>query len=194
MYRVTALWSGFPGAPGYSNFYFSQALTGAVGAQGAANRVWDFFNSMTLCFPSSARIQVEPNVAGVDAETGQQEDDYVIGTPKALISGAGAGTYAGPSGACVTWRTGSFLSGRRVRGRTFLVPLASSAYQEDGTLAAARIAEIRTGAAALANDTLFEGAGLVVWHRPTNGAGGSEHRVVGSQVADKVAVLRSRRG
>jgi hypothetical protein len=77
-----------------------------------------------------------------------------------------------------------------VRGRTFLVPLHPVVFQNDGTITSATLDALR-----LAASTLWSSGGLHVWHRPTTptGTDGQAFPVNASNVADKSAVLRSRR-
>ena len=133
------------------------------------------------------------------------EGDQINDTTGALV-GVWAGTGGGQAtanggaqaaagvGACIGWTTGGIVNGtkgpRKLRGRTFLVPLSASAYQADGTLAPERITDLSALAAA------FRAAGpLAVWHRPTTlgGSDGNSYGVISHKVRDKVAVLRSRR-
>jgi hypothetical protein len=192
MLRVTALWTGFPGAPGFTNLYFGGSGDTGIDAFDAANRVRSFFSGMTLCFPVSVNIQVQAQVAVVDAASGAQTGEITANPAPANVVGAGTGPFAAPAGACVTWRSPDFVGGRRVRGRTFLVPLAAAAYESDGTLLPARIAEIRSAATTLAFGGTQPPFG--VWHRPAKGtqAGGSFHAAPSATVSDRVAMLQSR--
>lgn len=195
MLRVTARWQGFSGAPGYSNFFFSSGFLdgGLLGdeAQALADRVADAFNELYLLLPSPVSISIEPEVPVIDSDTGVIQDFNTI-TPPSPVGGGGTDSeYAGPAGAVVTWRTSDLRNGRRIRGRTFLVPLRTFAYQDDGTLTAQSMTYIRNFA-----DTLVGGSldgDLGVWSRPTGGSGGVFASVTGYTVPDMVAVLRSRR-
>lgn len=107
-----------------------------------------------------------------------------------VVGGQPANTYGpAPSMACVTWRTS--LASRSGRGRTFLGPLALSAYEGDGTLVASYLSGIRNAATALvdASDTDFEGGAIAVWSEKD----GVARDIVGATVSDQAAVLRSRR-
>jgi len=91
----------------------------------------------------------------------------------------------------VNWRTNDYRFGRRIRGRTFMVPLNSNAYEGDGTLSTAARGDLQTFA-----DTMVSGTGgaeFGVWSRPRNGAGGVFATVTSGTVPDMAAVLRSRR-
>lgn len=193
MLRVTAVWNGFPGAPGYSNFYFDSAIVAGPSVQPAYDKTRTFFSGIAGTLPPSVNIAVLPTVAEIDAANGAQTDEFSITTPGANIAGSGGTSYAGPSGACIQWKTSTFVNGRRLRGRTFVVPLAAGAYETDGTLTAQVLTFIRNAADALRNDAVGPSVKLGVWHRPVGGAGGTFAPVTASSVTDRVAVLTSRR-
>lgn len=195
MMRVTARWTGFSGAPGYSNFFFASGFLdgGLLGdeAQALADRVANAFRAADLLLPEPVRISIEPEVPVIDSDTGEIQSFNTI-EPPAVVEGSGTtGEFAGPAGAVVTWRTSDVRGGRRIRGRTFLVPLRTFAYQSDGTLTSQAITELRAFA-----DTMIGGdldGDLGVWSRPVGGSGGVFASVTGYTIPDMVAVLRSRR-
>lgn len=198
--RVKALWSGFNGAPGYSVFHFRDFTTGEDGfpveadALSAAQRVTTFFDTFKGYLPRVVTVRVEPELELIEESNGQMIDIVSITSPAAVTGGAlAATTYSAASGAVVNWRTQGVRNGRRVRGRTFVVPLASDAYESNGTLGTNALTQLRTAA-----DALVNGAGspdLGVWARPTApGASDGNWFVANSAfVPDMAAVLRSRR-
>lgn len=190
VYRVTAQWQGFPGAPGYSNFHFS-GFTGGADADAMRGRVRAFFAEISTRLPAGATITIQPTVEVFEESTGELTG-YVDGEAAMSVSGpTSANTYAGPTGAVVNWLTNTVNQGRRVRGRTFLVPLAVTVYEADGTLSASSLQLIRDGAAALTEGDF--NSEFVIWSRPRDGGAGVLAPVVGYRVPDMAAVLRSRR-
>lgn len=183
--RVTARWTGIPGAPGYTGLNFSGALD-AVEALAAANLVREFFEDIKAFLPSDARITYDA-VARIFDGSGQLENEvsFVAPTP---TQGAGTGIYSAPSGAVITWLTNVYRNGRRFRGRTYIVPLNGNAYQDDGSLSNLALSTITDAAIALSSDV----PQLAVF-------GGDDVRgyatapVSAVMVPDKAAVLRSRR-
>jgi hypothetical protein len=151
--------------------------------------------------PVNTSVQVESGGDTIDDATGELVGAWSI-APAAGYAGANASPYAAPAGACITWLTPDILDGRRIKGRTFIVPIGSGFFQTDGSLTGAGITAIATPAAAYVAALAGNG---VIWHRPraaraadgsrpavTARAGG--HGIVnGSVVADKVAILKSRR-
>lgn len=190
IHRVQAVWSGFQGAPGYSSFYF-RPFTGGGDVDLALNRVRDFFAEWRALLPTGVSIQVQSTVEEVDETTGMLTG-YLDGAEVDPVNTSTSGAdFAGPAGAVVNWLTGTVRNGRRMRGRTFLVPLNTNAYDTDGTLTSNALGDIRAGAdLLLANEFEQE---LVVWGRPNGGSPGEAASVTGHRVPDMAAVLRSRR-
>lgn len=188
--RITLRWSGFQGGPGYSNFHFTADAAGGdfTGAEGL---VYGFINPINQFIPVDVDYQVEPEVPLFDEGTGEllgYGDSLEAGTPG---SGGAAGSYSAASGAVVNWLTNTVNRGRRVQGRTFIVPLALNAYEDNGTLSSEALTAFDGAAANLSTaGSLGE---FVVWSRPVNGSGGAAAPVVGHRIPDMAAVLRSRR-
>ena len=198
--RVKARWTGFSGAPGYSVFHFADfTAPDATGpeqaeAQSAADRVAAFYEAITQFLPNPLRITVEPDLEVIESTTGELQELIGITAP-ATVQGSAVNTvpWAGPVGAVVNWRTSLVHRGRRIRGRTFLVPLLSSAFEMDGTLTPTARDTIQARATTLAATT--EAPDLGVWARPSavGAADGQWAAVTGVTVPDLAAVLRSRR-
>lgn len=189
--RVKAEWTGFPGAPGFNVFHF-QKPEGIEGthAQEAADAVAAFYGGMTQILAGAPSIRVQSGVERIDELTGRIENIDTI-TPPAAVKGSSAGGYSGVSGAVVHWLTDGVKNGRRVRGRTFLVPLTGTMYDPDGTLTNVAVTSASTAATTLLGKPLD----FVVWSRPSGpgASDGSIHPIVAARVPDKAAVLRSRR-
>lgn len=190
IYRTTTVWSGFSGAPGYTNFYF-QGTGDGESVDAVLTRTHAFWNEIKAYLPGPVTLQVSGEVARIDETTGMVEA-FLNGMPPASVKGVPTGNYAGPSGACVTWSTGAVRNGRRVKGRTFIVPLANAAFDSDGTLGVAALGDLNTAATAMRDPA---SPNLGVWSRPSarGAADGIFHFVTGHRITDKAAVLRSRR-
>lgn len=190
IYRVTVRWTGFQGAPGYSNFHFTEEVT-TPGATEARARVSAFFNEIASLLPTDVSYLSEGEVAVIDEQTGMIEDYVTAIDDPVPGSGGAVGGYSAASGAVITWNTAGLRNGRRVRGRTFLVPLGGNAYQADGTLDSDAISTLQTGAQELVGDA-FD-SGFCVFSRPSASGPGGAYPVTGFRVPDMAAVLRSRR-
>jgi hypothetical protein len=195
MLRVTSTWSGFPGAPGFTNFYFDGIVEGALLPAQLRQKVADFWNVVADRLPSAVQIVVEPAVSQINPQTGILEDEIATENVLAPLNGRVGGPFVAPAGVVINWKTGTLVAGRRLRGKTFLVPLGNTAYQDDGTLTPNTVIEMRAAAQGLAGNVpgpeVFPS--LVVWHRPVNKQGGSVGVVIAAQVTDKAAILTSRR-
>jgi hypothetical protein len=201
MVKVKVRWDGFSGAPGWSNFFFKDfTATGDMtqaDADGAANRVTTFFDAIKAVLPPAVKTTVQQDVEVIDIESGELQHAFTV-SPKPAVAGTNASiTFSGASGMVVTWRTGGVRNGRRVRGRTFLVPTSAGIYENDGTIAPATLTTVRTAADAL---TLQTGSpDLGVYARPKKDEagnitqGGEWHPVTGATVPDLAAILKSRR-
>jgi hypothetical protein len=189
--RYTSTWTGFSGAPGYTNLYASGPGT----AQSFAAAVGQFWESVStqgsvgFNLPTGVRITPASFAEQVDETTGE-----LIGTLPLTASAPTTGTqtagYSAVSGACINWLTGGIVNGKRVRGRTFIVPLGGNCYDTDGSLTANFLTAVRAAAA-----TLVSASDLAIWHRPTTpgGTDGSAEIVSASSVNDKISYLSSRR-
>src|SRR5665811_2634543 len=109
---------GWTGAPGVSTFYFVDTAT-------AVDSVRAFFQAMSGDIPSGIDIQVESSGDTLESTTGALTGTW-IADPVEVVHCGGGGTYAAPAGAVVDWLTSTIAAGRRLRGRTFIVPLTAA--------------------------------------------------------------------
>ena len=188
--RVTAVWSGFTGAPGYTNFFFD-AFGGGDLVDSEVDRTVAFFEAISAVLPNSVSVQVQQEAAVLDESSGALINYALATEAPDPITGDGGTNYSAASGASVTWNTEAIARGRRLRGRTFIVPMGTNWYDPQGTINSNGLSWLNAGAEALIGDG--SGPQLVIWSRPRDGAGGTIGQVVSHRVADQVAVLRSRR-
>ena len=192
--RQRTILSGFQGGPGVATMYFLDVAT-------AIESVSRFWSSLTAILPNTVHITPERSGDTIEDTTGALTGSWLGGVVSTSV-GQNPGAYSAPSGAVVTWRTSTVLDRKRVRGRTFVVPLAAGAYQDDGTLGAGAIGTIQAAATQL---ILEQSNSFVVWHRPFAGRAavgtiparpahlGGHGLITASSVPDRAAVLRSRR-
>lgn len=186
---ITTIWTGGTGLPGYTRFKFDGELDGA-GAGAAAARVRTFWEAIRLRIPNTIQLTIQP-----DAQIYDNNGDLsglASFPPPAQSTGGGTGGYAAPLGAVVNWLTNSSLSGRRVKGKTYLVPLLNSNFVGDGTLDGATVTNLQSAAAAMANavPAMIVASQVKVLGVPT---GVAQSPITGAQVPDRAAVLTSRR-
>lgn len=147
-----------------------------------------FWDAIKPFLPSDVTVTVENTGDTIDSVTGALTGAW-SSDPETGSNGESSDKYSAPAGCVINWNTETIGPHRRLRGRTFLVPLAGPAYQNDGSLGADTLTGIRAAAAALITD---QSASFCVWHRG-NGSGGTTGIVTSASVHDMVSVLRSRR-
>lgn len=191
VYRVKLRWTGFTGAPGYTNLHFSAPTeptsAGAQAVYAAANT---FAGALVSALPSAVRITTESAVEVVDQTTNELVTVFGV-TSSPVNAGLMTGGFSSATGACITWETGEVRNGRRVRGRTFVVPMAVAMYDTDGTLTSGAITDLQNAAEGLAGG----GFSFGILGRPTapGAADGGFYTVSSGRVSDKTAILTSRR-
>lgn len=195
VFRVTAVWNGFVGAPGYTKFAF-QDLTDATSRNAAGAKVRQLFEDTKAYRQSTWSVAVQAAIDELDMATGA-----LLGTaamtvvPAASVGSAAAIGFAGGSGFCVTWNTGLIFARRRVRGRTFFVP-ATACFDPDGTLVATALTAINAAAATFITPTAPRPN---IWQRQWSTAhppvqiGGGLAPIETYTLRDSASQLRSRR-
>jgi len=117
VYRVRTQITGGPGGPYLSTLYFN--VVGGLTAANANAATGAFWTALKARMTTAMSYATEAEVAEVDIATGQVTGIVAV-TPQ-----TGTGTLAGdmlPSSTqgLIRWRTGTFVNGREVRGRTFI--------------------------------------------------------------------------
>ena len=188
--RLQAVWSGFQGAPGYTHWYGISDGDSAAAANGLGTRMRAFFDAIKGFIPSGADVKVQRLYQVINDLNGNITSEGLLAADPLVVNGAASGGYAAPAGVCVNWETGAFNgNGRRIRGRTYLVPLAQIT-EADGSVTSAALGTITSAAGAAVGGT----GSLGVWTRPSpGGSDGTFNLAISALVKDKVAVLRSRR-
>lgn len=163
-------------------------VTASEGAQDLANKVGAFWTALTSQMPEDVEISFPSEVLDINTSTGVLEDVLTV-TPPSAIQGVVTGTFAAPAGARVEWRTSAIVAGRRLRGRTYIVPIAGGAYDGNGTLDPASRTVMQEAADDYWDEGLFSDAVPTVWSR-THGV---QADISQALVPDEAAILRSRR-
>lgn len=178
--EVRVTWTNWSGGPGVSTFYGDDVAT-------LRSALGDFIAGIDQLVPGQVAITVPSEGRVLNDLTGELVGYWTDGVP-INESNVLTQAFGAPAGACINWLTNGVVAGRSVRGRTFIVPLASGAYDTDGTLTATTLGDLRTAAAALAASGTMS-----IWSRPRIGLPGSHHLVQSSRVNDRVSILTSRR-
>lgn len=186
MHRISVAWQNWPGAPGVSQLF----MTGGI-VQANVDAVRSFFNAMVGVLPSGLTIQVPSIGDDLDDATGKIVGAWNVATTPPVVTGTATGAYPGNAGAVIHWQTALVKNGRRVRGRTFIVPLSSAtAYESNGSLSSTTITTLQTAANGLVTALT---PNFCVWHRPTGFSGGEFASIASAKVPDLAVSLRSRR-
>lgn len=174
--RVT--WTGINGMPGVSTFYREGDVTSFT------PKLTTFFGSIANYVPSGITWSVPSSGVVIDSATGLAKASW-IGPVQTPVTSSATGGYAGPGGAVIQYETGLFLEGRRLRGKTFVVPINGTNFGTNGQLTSGCITALTNAATTMSTGA----AGLSVYSRM--------HKVVGAVTSakclTKVGVLRTRR-
>lgn len=182
--RVKITWTGMPGGPGVTQLYFRDAPI-ARAALGTWIEAWKYL------IPSNTTLTIQAEGDRVDVPTGAIVGLWSGGAPIVKVGTGAAGSYFAGGGACINWVTGTVVAGRRIKGRTFIVPMTALAY-DNGTLVDTTVSALQNASTALLADT---NVAMEIVRRPTAPglADGTSGLISAAVVRDKQAVLRSRR-
>jgi hypothetical protein len=182
MLRVRTGFSGISGSPYLSTMYFMTGDT-LADAQAANTAVGAFWNTIDaslingITWATQAEVTVM-TLAGV--VTGLHQVTPVTG------AGGTTGVLTPPATqGLVRWNTGVFLSGRQLRGRTF-IPGIPTSMVSGGVPTGSLVTNVNAAAATLIADA---NADLGIWSRK----GTAIASVLTGQLWNQFAVLRSRR-
>lgn len=185
IHRLRVPWTGSAVVGGGLTTFYGNGATGGV--EPAAVR--SFFDAIKAFFPSGIDWVVPDGGDTLQEASGDLIGSWAKGGG-GTVSGTASAAYAAGVGARVVWRTSAVFRGRRVRGSTFLVPLTSAQYENDGSLTNATRTALNTAASVL---VAAPNPRLVVWSRPGPGWAGVISEIDSAEVPDKVSWLRSRR-
>lgn len=151
------------------------------------------FAAAAAAFPGNVQLAFPNSGDAIQDTTGNLVGVWQTAAVAPVV-GSGPVNQAAGVGACISWTTGGIVNGKRgprkLRGRTFLVPLAGDAWESNGTLGGGYPVILGQLATSIA------GSGpLAIWHRPTTAgaADGNSYGVQTWRVRDKLAMLKSRR-
>lgn len=185
--KQTMVWTGFIGAPGYSSFYHRVGGSEPAAEQAGHNAVANFASLLQGLIPGDVILTVDPLWQALLDTTGEVVAEGTVATPAEPVAGTVAGGWAGNTGYAIEWVTGTFIGGRRLRGRTYVVPGAGG-FDVDGTLTPGTLTALATAALAI----VAAEQDFVVWHRPAGTVAGSSVDIASANVRDHAYILRSR--
>lgn len=182
MFRTRVQITGPVGSPWLSTAYF--LAPGGGTADQAVAALGSFWNDLRVIMHTSCTITSEAEVADVSPTTGEVTGIEST-TPFTLTGTSSADPLPWATQLVIRWRTGNFVGGREIRGRTFVPGLTESS-NTSGVPTAATLSTANAAAAALIADA---NCILLTWSRTH----GNDPAVVTGTALGKFGVLRSRR-
>lgn len=126
--RVQTIGTGVAGAPFYTNLYFEGGIWSPTAMR---DRVADAWDQLTNYLNNGATFTVQGLIPEYDVATGQTVGQEVVAN---ALPVSGASTEPGMAyhtQGLVQWRTGVFVLGRELRGRSY-IPALTEAANSDG--------------------------------------------------------------
>lgn len=196
--QVKTTWTGLSGGVGLTILHIATDLNGVPSptqVQSMVNRVRTFFDAIKAQIPDEVQLEVSPEVDEFDVASGTLTGSQTAATAPTVVACTGSAVYGAGTGFRVDWTTGKIVRGRRLRGRTFIVPAVSSVYDASGGMSTTVQTSVNTAAAALISGLQTDTNRLSIWARPNaeKGYAGALENVVSGSVANKSAVYRPRR-
>lgn len=184
MLRTLTTWTNVQGAPYYTNLYFGGDTEGEADAAVAA--IDGFLADLDPSLVNGMVATVDSEVELVDPASGNVTGVYgTAGATETFVAGGDPLPYS--TQMLIRWRTGQYVNGREVRGRTF-IPGWTESSSTNGKPLPGTVSTMATIAASFL--TAASGAGGLVIYSPTHGLDAS---VTSTSVWSEWAVLRSRR-
>lgn len=193
--RVKFLLQGWDGAPGVNVLHFSPGNADWED-QGDVDEFYDTLNTLTGTFCNtlvgSVSVQADPELTIFDSSTGNITNVVSpTDTPPVGVSNAGGSKTSRATMLLMQYRTGKWVDGRAVKGRSFIGPIHSDNIGTDGKITSSTINAYEGWW-----EDLFTGLGprLCVWRRPTTLApsGGIYEDVTSVSVRSTPSYLSSR--
>lgn len=181
MWRVTQVATGVAGSPYYITGHFDQSVGTA---QQAADAWRALLSAGVATYVTPMIFSAISSVETVDPATGNTTGVTAVTVAAVTFTGAGQPLPAATS-LLLQWRTGTYVAGREIRGRTN-IPRLSEADSDAGVPNAALVAAWQARVNTLLGSAV---AHLVVYAR----AAGTWSSVTVGSVWAEWAVLRSRR-
>jgi hypothetical protein len=195
MLRSVTTWSNVQGLPGYTNLYWRPGTGGGSTADASdiAARVRACWLACVGALVTGMTLQVSGVTEAIEDTTGALTGVFT-GTTPAVVTGTGGGSLAPRGSGWTVQANTDLIVGRRfLKGRTFLAPLPTTAFNASGT-------PLGFGAVATAFNAMLTGGSTasfpVIWSRPIVGTGaraGTSGPVTLYAVSQVPTLLRSRR-
>lgn len=182
--EYVARWRGGRIGAGASVFHFT-GTNSPTTAQSLANAVRQFFVAAAPLIGSGIAIEFDAEVRVLD-NNGTLTAVLPVTRPT-ILSGSGGNDFINGTGGMVRWTTSSIVAGRRLLGRTFIVPMESASFVS-GEMTASAQGTLAAAGAALITASQSASAPLVVWSR----ANAVTAEVINCTVPSRPSSLRTR--
>ena len=182
MYRVRTVIAGAQGGAELSTMFFN--VTGGLTAANANAAVGAFWLAAAGAMSSSYSATTEGEVAEIDIATGNVTGLVAV-TPITHTGTSAAYRLPPATQGLIRWRTGTYVGGREIRGRTF-IPGLTQDDNTSGVPSSGMLSGLQTAANNLISDPLTD---FVVYSRKNRDAA----PVISGTPWAEFAVLRSRR-
>lgn len=183
MWRVRTVFQGLPGSPYLHTMYFRDTV-GGVTAQDAVNDVAAMWGAIDLYCSTLMTWATEPEVAVINPANGE-----ITGTQVTTSLGGTGGTSGDlipfASQGLIRWRTGVYIGGREVRGRSF-IPGLNEAASAVGVPTTTFVGVVNTAVNTFLTSAV---SAPTIWSKKN----GVEHVITSGSLWSQFAVLRSRR-
>src|SRR3954468_8444696 len=132
---MTWRWDNWAGGPGFTTFrMFGDMDNTQTDAAAAAQRA--LLLSQGPYVPTIVTLSCDTIVKVYADGDGSLVDQRTISTVPTVITGTGAGNFSAVTGSCIVWRTQQSSGRRMLMGRSFMVPLGTTAFTTAGILSA----------------------------------------------------------
>ncbi|HKY46314.1 MAG TPA: hypothetical protein VJM50_24690 [Pyrinomonadaceae bacterium] len=163
MYRVRVVFTGSVGSPHYAIHHFVGSGSSAE-AQTAVDNCSTLWSAVDAFQTSGQLWATDPVVFDVDPVTGNTIGTFTT-APASGIGAIGGDALPPASQMLIHWRTGVYIGGREVRGKTFVPGLTEAANESGGRPVATTVTGIKNAADAM---NALTSVPLGIWSR-TNG-------------------------
>lgn len=188
--QYRAPWSVPNAGPSVSTFHFVGNTAGQP--DGIAAAVRGFFDAIKSTLPNDVIVNFASEMTIHNDATGQLVGTIPV-TPPLAVQGTGTGSWAGGAGYRVDWLTQAIRNGRRVRGRTFIVPASNTVFSTEGRVLGATATTANTAGNGLLATASLAGNDLAVWSRPGPAGPGQVFAVTDPATSTLAATLRGRK-
>jgi hypothetical protein len=188
MLRVRVAWTG-PSSPLLSTHYLSPATEDASSALAAHIAVATLWNSVRAVISDAFTYTVQQQVDQLDL-LGNLTGSFTVSNVASAIGQDAGDDLPYQNQGMIRWETGTFLDGRRLRGRTF-IPGPTESASTGGAPTSAYLTALNTPAATYAGSS----SNPVVWadHHDRVPPFGATGDITSGAARTSFAVLRSRR-